>query len=320
MRPIHHLSHSLLFSMALLGMASGAAATPIIGGYALTYADSDPHDATPGEFHRNYVFDNSVQSATSSSGTPANSVSTQSQSDAWLTRLAVQSNLQQGLMVGGGISMFAINQRVTGDPGNATVSYTFHIDGSFAPGPAANYPSAAGTQGMNFYLLAYHGQALGLSVAHDSYGEYLRLDTTGGYYTVSRDPSAPGYVSGGNWFAAAGLCSNVDTRCQQGASFNDTRTLTFSMPTNEDYYILGFLFGQTNGQLDFFHTAKLQQIDLAPQYGLTSDDGGALVRGANGTFTLAAGVPEPATWAMLILGFGVVGGAMRSRRRALRPA
>jgi hypothetical protein len=29
---------------------------------------------------------------------------------------------------------------------------------------------------------------------------------------------------------------------------------------------------------------------------------------------LTAGVPEPATWAMMILGFGVIGGAMRARR------
>lgn len=35
----------------------------------------------------------------------------------------------------------------------------------------------------------------------------------------------------------------------------------------------------------------------------------------NGTFTLLAAVPEPSTWAMLILGFGAVGFMMRSRRR-----
>ncbi|MBO9711552.1 MAG: PEP-CTERM sorting domain-containing protein [Sphingomonas sp.] len=34
--------------------------------------------------------------------------------------------------------------------------------------------------------------------------------------------------------------------------------------------------------------------------------------------TLSAAVPEPATWAMMILGFGMVGGALRSTRR--RPA
>ncbi len=38
-----------------------------------------------------------------------------------------------------------------------------------------------------------------------------------------------------------------------------------------------------------------------------------------GTFTLLSdstpAVPEPATWAMMLIGFGVVGGTMRSRRR-----
>lgn len=32
-------------------------------------------------------------------------------------------------------------------------------------------------------------------------------------------------------------------------------------------------------------------------------------------FLAAAGVPEPSAWALLILGFGLVGGAMRSKRR-----
>lgn len=53
------------------------------------------------------------------------------------------------------------------------------------------------------------------------------------------------------------------------------------------------------------------------------------VSGAGGTFGfddvnigLIGGIPEPATWAMMILGFGVVGGAMRAggaaRRSGLR--
>lgn len=36
--------------------------------------------------------------------------------------------------------------------------------------------------------------------------------------------------------------------------------------------------------------------------------------------TSAAAVPEPASWAMMIAGFGLVGGAMRYRRRAVMPA
>jgi hypothetical protein len=35
------------------------------------------------------------------------------------------------------------------------------------------------------------------------------------------------------------------------------------------------------------------------------------------TFDIAAasGVPEPATWAMMLIGFGLAGGAMRSAKR-----
>lgn len=38
----------------------------------------------------------------------------------------------------------------------------------------------------------------------------------------------------------------------------------------------------------------------------------------NYNFEVAAAVPEPSTWAVLILGFGVVGGAMRARRTSTR--
>jgi len=37
----------------------------------------------------------------------------------------------------------------------------------------------------------------------------------------------------------------------------------------------------------------------------------------NGTAVPIAGVPEPATWAMMLIGFGLIGGAMRQRRNTI---
>ena len=45
--------------------------------------------------------------------------------------------------------------------------------------------------------------------------------------------------------------------------------------------------------------------------------GGANLAGLGGVGTNAVNpVPEPATWAMMLVGFGAVGGALRSRRKA----
>jgi hypothetical protein len=66
---------------------------------------------------------------------------------------------------------------------------------------------------------------------------------------------------------------------------------------------------------DFGHTGALGFVGALPD-GLT-------IGSASGVFLSAAGgggaggVPEPATWAMLIAGFGLVGAAARRRRRAV---
>ena len=55
-------------------------------------------------------------------------------------------------------------------------------------------------------------------------------------------------------------------------------------------------------------------------YGINLATGGATLIGGLGTqgitgITVAASVPEPGTWAMMLLGFGAIGAAMRRRRR-----
>lgn len=83
-------------------------------------------------------------------------------------------------------------------------------------------------------------------------------------------------------FAATAACFGADTRCATGGTFNDQRTIGFDLATGENYFVIGYLSSQTDGQSDFFHTAKLSSIDLAPRFELASSDGGSLVRDAAG--------------------------------------
>jgi hypothetical protein len=65
--------------------------------------------------------------------------------------------------------------------------------------------------------------------------------------------------------------------------------------------------------VSYFAVASSFSNGDAGAYTLTIDGPGSALLGAGG-------VPEPATWAMMILGFGVVGGAMRRRRTTVRVA
>jgi len=135
---------------------------------------------------------------------------------------------------------------------------------------------------------------------------------------LSRGPASPGYLNTlGPYLAAAAACFGPDTRCSAGGTFADQRTIAFDIAVGTDYFVAGVLGSQTDGQTDFFHTAKLLSIGLAPKFDLVSDDGGVLARAPNGTFLLR--VPEPTTWVLLIAGFGGVGCVLR-RRRAAMPA
>ncbi len=72
------------------------------------------------------------------------------------------------------------------------------------------------------------------------------------------------------------------------------------------------------GQLSWSSNPMIVDFDGGGQFSLSLSNatfGTPGQAGVNGTFTLLAAVPEPSTWAMLILGFGAVGFMMRSRRR-----
>jgi hypothetical protein len=81
------------------------------------------------------------------------------------------------------------------------------------------------------------------------------------------------------------------------------------LPSTNDFYlhINNFTTAPTFGQLGY------SQTSVGPQsyYFTTTTDGDSV----SVTPVIASGVPEPATWAMMIVGSGFVGGAMRRKRQ-----
>jgi hypothetical protein len=308
--------------VALALAASGstsAEAAAVVGGYAYAYADADRSGGAAPTFNRRVATRGNEISASASQGSGAQT-SSRSQSGAWSNRIEVTSTATdpQSIVFGNAASLFAINQRITGAPGSRpVVSYTFGIDGSFAPGPVSTYPEPQflAPQNLSFFLVAYRGRALGTRVGNGPTGDFLEFVSTNGTAILGRgadntNPNDPFRLG------AAAACFGPDTRCTQGGSFNDRRTISFALDADTDYFVLGFLASDTNGNTDFFNTARLESIALAPEFDLISDDGGALKRTADGSFALA--VPEPSTWMMAILGFGLVGATLRRDRT--RPA
>ncbi len=98
----------------------------------------------------------------------------------------------------------------------------------------------------------------------------------------------------------------------QGVSFTDTLAQAFDANDNLVASVTEHMVGVSN-QLNQLTGTGIVRV-------VFSDAGGPGYGPAitNLTFTAVAGVPEPAAWALMILGFGVIGGAMR-RSRSRQP-
>jgi len=95
--------------------------------------------------------------------------------------------------------------------------------------------------------------------------------------------------------------ANGDTL--SGLMFEDDTTVDFSTNTGPFTQTLTFTGG--TGSLAGFTGASFGEGSLTPT-GFTISGGGSLQQ---------PGVPEPATWAMMLAGFGGIGGIMRAGRR-----
>jgi hypothetical protein len=122
-----------------------------------------------------------------------------------------------------------------------------------------------------------------------------------------------------NLYDSAALCDDGEGSCSERVWEPTTLTLSFEAMSGTSVAIAAWMFADdvTNGTVDFFNTAKLSRVDAADATGaavaLISESGALRPRPGGGYGYIAAGIPEPATWAMMILGMGAVGGTMRRR-------
>jgi hypothetical protein len=159
------------------------------------------------------------------------------------------------------------------------------------------------------------------------------FDTTGvtNYGTFSN--SGPSNLAGSLGVARIGTFSNLADAYQLTNTFGTFGTLTsqfadlttgtgFGVSTVSSSPTLAFgtpLFMLPTGYISgtgLFATATWNNSTIA-SLGLTPGTYTTLFNNQTVTLRILPGVPEPATWAMMLIGFGAIGAAMRRRNSRL---
>lgn len=314
------------FAPALLAAAfavdtNSAYGAELIGGYSITYAKGPPYDAAATTSE--YTTSTNLVSSHAEGG-PGFSVSAQSQTTAWTNRIKTTSDLTSpiagGFAVAAALSLYAINQVVTGPGATATISYEFNVDGSFAPGPDEWFAPTVTRQNMSAFLVGYYGTAQDIYLENGVF--YLETEHGRSSLNVLREDTR--WQDDGAAFAipeaSKAACPAPTFTCLSAITFEDQLLrINAEVDVGRPFVIVSLVSAYTNGETDFMNTVKLQSVALDPAFTLTADDGGALTRSSDGSYALAAAaVPEPATWAMMIFGFAGIGFSMRRRTRGTR--
>ncbi|MEP6785739.1 MAG: PEPxxWA-CTERM sorting domain-containing protein [Sphingomonadales bacterium] len=182
---------------------------------------------------------------------------------------------------------------------------------SYMPGASAA-PAFLSTMVENF-----ESYAVGASI-----GPNAKIYNT----TVPNDAAVPGFNSTGNYAAVLGL----PTAGSYTKAFTAANIFSFVIGSLDNYNTLTLSFNDgsteilSGAQIAFGATANGNQ-SLPSSNGrvVYVSNGVKLINGAtfsstNNSFEfdnlMTGNVPEPSTWAMMVLGFGIVGRAMRRRR------
>lgn len=157
---------------------------------------------------------------------------------------------------------------------------------------------------------------------------YLRGSDFLGAYFVTQDTATQGaflYAS--------------DVTLHPGPGANELSVVRFIAPVQSTYNIAGFFrgvdaFGSGNGQIvtpnngtnlvfnDGVNNAFNFNIALGVGdfIDFTVGNNGGYSNDTTGLNLAISGVPEPTSWALMIMGFGAIGGAMRAKRRTAKVA
>ena len=192
-------------------------------------------------------------------------------------------------------SLWGANFRAHALGGPVHVTARLRVDGSatLLGDPEDEAPAA-----FNYYLQAVSGRVEGFDTDQED-GDIDAI-FSGAHATLSSDK----------------LCESGD--CGLGAVDRILR-VEFDVAAGADFFLYGLLqLGDLHAtEFDFEHTALLQSITVSNGASLTSDSG-VLISTGDGAYNfgsaLAAAVPEPSTWALMIAGFGWVGASLRRRR------
>jgi len=120
-------------------------------------------------------------------------------------------------------------------------------------------------------------------------------DLTSGFSALVSNPSSPP-------FGSYGYGITCTTACGPGWNGGYAGTLSFKVTANSGTLSLASLVYNTKFGQNVYFTS-----DLVSSGGRTGN--------AGAVFTSTGAVPEPASWAMFIGGFGLIGSALRRRRR-----
>lgn len=122
----------------------------------------------------------------------------------------------------------------------------------------------------------------------------------------------------GSPFATFGTLGSQFATFTTGLGFGTTTSIVsvFGLPPGTPFFILptGYISGTPLSATATYNNSSISSLGLIP--GTYT----ALFNGQTVTLQIAPGsgaVPEPSTWAMMLIGFGAVGFSVRRKRRAL---